>query len=138
MNLPQGNPYKDLLDQKLEGKITQSQMDIEIAKDIASNLVIYAYEPLPMKPQKLMDYYTLSEEKKDKIWKNLQYDPEILKYNRILLEHERNIFWLKYYINCLGEFPDEQLKLKTRLAQYTSHSLGDEEVAKQWGGSIVD
>ena len=139
MELPLGNPYKEILQQKFEGKITQAQMDTEIAKDIANKPNILAYELLPPKPQSLVNYYNLSHEEKREVWRELQYHPDIQKYNRILLDHKRNIFWLKYYIDCLIGFPDLQTNLRDRLAHYeTQHTIEDENVAKQWGGSIVD
>lgn len=148
MQLPQGNPYKELLMQKMEGLITQAQLETEIAKDAASKPVLYAYEPLPLKPDSLMNYYTLSEDKQDKVWKELQYHPDIMKYTRIVLKHDRNIYALKHFIDCLVDFPDEQLKLKQRLALYgqpevvsvSDRALSDseQEVLRQWGGSVAD
>ena len=147
MNLPLGNPYSELFKQKMEGLITQAQMETEIAKDVSNKPLMYAYEPIPPKPQKLMDFYTLSEEKRDKVWKNLQYDPEIMKYNRIILEHDRNIYALKHFIDCLDGFPDEQLKLKTRLAEFNT-TFGqheklnltetEQDIVNQWGGVALD
>ena len=147
MNLPLGNPYNDLLQQKFEDKITQEQLETEIAKDVALKPEMYAYELIPPKPQKLMDFYTLSEEKQEKVWKNLQYDREIVHYNKVILEHSRNQYALKYFIDCLNDFPNEQLILKTRLSEFNT-TFGqheklnltetEQDVVNQWGGVALD
>lgn len=141
MELPQGNPYKDLLDKRLNDEISQEQMDIEIAKDVALKDYLYIYEQIPPKPQKLVDFYTLSEEKQEKIWRNLQNDHEVKNYHRIIDNQSRNKYALAYYANCLKNEPIEQQKLIQRLNVYKNRGLSTEEaeeVTKLWGGSLID